>query len=398
VAARDYEESRPEMLYVIEDLRKLGIIKGRPSTPKAGKWQVEAFSALGGVHIETISLKDDPRALTGTGKAYDVVALVEAGRLPYEAFTAARGRVAETRGLVLMSGTLWDTFGWYADFYEDFGGPNVFDGVRFSFPAWYNVAVYPGGRDDPEIKRLEQQYNKDEFARLVEARLVPSPARMYPEIKRTVHVREMEYDPDSPVELSVDPGYYPSRYAVLVFQDGIDEYGRQVVRQIDEIWEHHRTHADIIEECKRRPWWKGVEKIRGGHETRAHAAAKSTQEVWEELTGLPFEIVPSHPVREGTMRVRTFLRDPSITESQLEVEPMRAARYFVDPRCTGTLYEFKAYKRKTNRRGEVRSDDPYDKNNDAMDALKNHIYSKFGPVDRRKRKRRQTRPRVWPIG
>jgi len=380
IAAQEYDECRPEMQYVINGLQLLGGLERR-STPQHGKWSV---TVRGGVEIETISLHDGPDELTGRGQAFDVVALVEAGRIRYDAFLAARGRVAEVRGTVIAAGTLWDTFGWYADLYKAFAGPNVFEGQRFSFPAWHNLEIYPGGREDPEILRLKRIYPDDEFARLVAAELRPSPARIYPEFEYAVHVAQVAFDREAGVELAVDAGYFPSHYAVLALQMATDADGRAVLRQIDEVYEQHKTHHDVVEMCKQRDWWEKVAKVWGGHETRQHQAAASTQETWQELTHLPFEIVDAGRIVDGIVRVKTFLRDPA----------SNVTRYVVDVGCLGTQREFEAYKRKTDSKGNVTSDEPEDANNDALDALRNLIVGKYGVVEHVKReptpgKRRQ---------
>ena len=371
IAAQEYDECWPEMRYIINGLRALGGLE-RSSTPQQGKWQA---TMRGGVEIETISLHEGPEELTGRGQPFDVVVLAEAGRIRYDAFLAATGRVAEVRGVVIPVGTLWDTFGWYADLYQAFAGPNVFEGERFSFPAWDNLQVYPGGREDPEILRLKRIYPDDEFARLVAAELRPSPARIYPEFEYAVHVAPVAFDAESPVELAVDAGYFPSHYAVLALQVAIDADGRAVLRQIDEVYEQHRTHHDVVEMCKQREWWPKVTKVWGGHETRQHQAAASTQETWQELAQVPFEIVDAGRIVDGIVRVKTFLKDPASNES----------RYVCDVGCLGTQREFQAYKRKTDSKGNVTSDEPEDRNNDAMDALRNFIVGKYGVVERAKR-------------
>ena len=106
--------------------------------------------------------------------------------------------------------------------------------------------MYPGGRHDPEILDLERILPEGEFARRVAAKVLPSPARIYPEFDYGLHVKDLEFDPRLPVELAVDAGYYPSHYAVLALQV-VAEDGMEVVHQVDEIWEHHLVHYDVIE-------------------------------------------------------------------------------------------------------------------------------------------------------
>ena len=58
VAGGSYDETRPEMEYVIADLRGAGVTLDSCSTPKTGKWEVGSKQL--NVEIETVSLKDGP--------------------------------------------------------------------------------------------------------------------------------------------------------------------------------------------------------------------------------------------------------------------------------------------------------------------------------------------------
>ena len=198
-----------------------------------------------------------------------------------------------------------------------------------------------------------------------------------------MHVEDLVWDPEAPIDLTIDPGYYPSRYAALAIQPMIDDEGREVVCVVDEIWVNHWTHHDVIAECQKRPWWPNVYTVWGGHETRQHAAAKSTEEVWRELTGLPFEIVDrALDKKQNIMRMKTMLTDPGD----------KAPRLFINTTCAGLLYEFPRYERRTNRVGDVISDDP-DRmaEDDALDALTNYLVGRFGLVDVQPREPRHGR-------
>jgi hypothetical protein len=370
VCGQDYDETRPEMEYILEDLRGLdAIARHGESTPKQGKWEVQTITKA---YIETVSLRDGAGELTGRGKPYDLVILAEAGRIRdlQGALLAARGRVAETRGRVVMAGTLWDDWGDYANLYRALEAKNVYEGERFEFPAWYNLHVYPGGEDDDEIQRLREILPEAEFARRVEAKLIPSPARIYPEFTAD-HIERIDWDPEGVVDVSIDPGYYPSKYAVLAIQPTIDEKGREAINVIDELWVNNCTHHDVIRECKKRKWWWRVRYIYGGHETKQHPSAESTAQVWRRVTGKPFRIIPREKQWTRINRVKTFLKDPGD----------ESIRLLIDVKCAGLAEEFRTWKRKTDAKGQVRGDVPEDQNSDALDALGNYVLDRFGPAE-----------------
>jgi hypothetical protein len=426
VAAEEYDESRKEMEYILARLGTLGAVESS-STPMRGQWIIRA---RGGCEIRSISLKHGPEELTGTGEPFDVVGVAEAGLVRFDVFLAALGRVAETRGVVLLSGTLHDSVGWYADLWRAFGGPNRYGGERFSFPTWANRAKFPRGWKDPQIVYLRDVLPADEFARRVAGEVLPSKARMYPEFAYPEHVGRVAFNPELAVELAVDAGYYPSHYAVLALQverrtveirgeaarflsaaeaaalaevapealqdEGVELLQMEVVRQIDELWEHHLTHHQVIRLCRERPWWGSVTVAVGGHETRQHQAAASTAEVWQSVVGkdprdpgrFRFEVFNAGRVLDGVTRVRTFLRDPRTG----------LARYQCDLRCVGTPHEFGAYKRRTDAAGRVLSDEPKDADNDALDALRNWFVYHYGLVDVRRAPAYEGQPRGLPRG
>ena len=388
IAAYSYDETRQECEYVMEWLSRLGILSRNKSTPEKGAWR---WSTTEGTEYETVSLKDGGNELTGRGKSYHLVGICEAGRIPHDVFKAARGRVSETRGRVIMAGTLWDEFGWYSVLFQNLLGINPYGGAAFSMPSWSNLAVYPGGRNDPEIKALEAVTEHREFMRRYGAVILPGPARIYPAFDEDIHVREwVSFDPRVSVQLTFDAGYHPSKYATLAIQTTRIKSGRVALHVIDGTWENFVTHQDVIADLEQRAWWPAVEYVYGGHETAAHPGAKSAQEVWVELARKPFRlcyrITPKH---NGFMRIQNFLQDPETKEPRL----------FINPRCEGLIHEFKRYERKTDRDHNPISDDPPDDaEDDALDALTNFSTTRYGLVDvvnrphvRKTRRRRPAR-------
>lgn len=367
---QDYDQAKKEVRYVIDDLVRLDAL-AYESTPKQGRWEIRSKT---GSRLETVSLQDGAGELTARGEPYDLVLVAEAGRVQDGSILrAARGRVAETRGRVLLVGTLWDNFGWYSELYDELAGDNLWDGKRYSIPSWANINIFPGGRSDPEILHWEATMEPTEFARFVAARKVKPPAIIYQEFDRRTHVSfDVQYDPHAPVDLSIDPGYFPSRYAVLAIQPSVNTYGQECVNVLDEIWVNHLVHHEIIAEAKERFWWDNVHRILGGHETRQHAATRSTREVWIRNADKYFETCPPYADRERIMRVKTLLVDPYT----------KAARLLLHPRCIGLSKEFNEWRRKTDKDGQVTSETPIDEMSDALDALGNYVLHEFGPTDR----------------
>lgn len=326
--------------------------------------------------------------MTGEGEAFDLVLFCEAGLIGSSPWLAARGRVAETRGHVYFVGTLWHDVGWYADLHERWSSPNMVGGKTFSIPSWSNRKIYPGGREDPEIEALEEEMDKWSFARRVGARLLPSPARIYPEFGDE-HVEFIDRDSSAGIVVTIDPGYMPSRYSCLATIPRMDEHGREALDVYDEIWINNETHQEIIERLKAKPWWLQVVKLVMGHEAGQHAmATKSMEEIYREKTsGVEIVVCERHSDWDRINRVKTFLQDV--------VDKSLPPRIRVHPQCEGLIWEFQHWERPTDDDGKVADDQPEDENNDALDALGNLVLEEFGPVKRRSRDVGQAKSGEW---
>lgn len=371
-AAQEYDKARPEWKYTVDALDALGAMVAS-HTPRVGAWFGHTRT---GCELLTVSLERGTDQLTGTGQAYDIVVLGEWGFMPYNAFLAARGRVSETRGVVLAVGTLQDSIGWQADLWRLGQGPNSLGVQSYSLPSWANKEMFPGGKGDPEILAWREALSDEaEAARRIDAMVLPSTARMFPEFDHITHMQEWaEFDPEADVYLAVDAGYYPSRYVILAAQFRKDGYGREICVIVDEVWEHNLFHEQAVAIARARPWAVNVKQAIGGHETRQHQAAQSTAEVWAELwPGLYFETFDAGRILPGAARVRWLMRHET-------TEP----RLFLSPRCAGTAWEFGHYRRRTDRQGNVIAEEPEDRHNDAMDALRNLIVWRYGYLDEQK--------------
>jgi hypothetical protein len=372
LVGQKYENSQREFEYMIDSAFKLGAVTlADISQPQRAAW---SMTLRGGCRVQSISADSGASGIIARGEEPDIICLCEAGRVQsYGVFLSSVRRVTRKAGRVFMSGTLIDDFGWYASLVDELQPqPNPWRGESFSLPAWTNLSLYPGGERDPEIIRMQQVMPADEFARTVAALRVPARSLVLPEFSYADHVRACPFDAELPVTLWIDPGYYPSAYAVLPVQ----VHGHDVW-QIDEVYLQQHTHDQVIDECKKRAWWlkvgDGVIDFAG----RQHHAEKSAAEVWGALAGI-YPRSQQVGVLDGITRHRTFLTGAG-------------GRLYHDPACVNTLREYKAYKRPTDSDGHPTADIPVDKDNHAMKAIAYGLVDKFGFVAWPKRE--QTQPR-----
>lgn len=355
-----YELARPEYGYVAAALAEIGAIAGRPTWPSRGQCSLRT---RWGTEISTRSA-DDPVTLAGL--APDGILMCEAAQHSYDVWLRLRGRIAEKRGWLWASGTFEGSRGWYADTFTRWQGDNPEGGRSFSLPSWSNLALYPGGRDDPEIRALEATYPADLFAERFGA---------VPCVPHTIVFREFAYGlhvgsganlaQGLPVHLAIDPGY-AGAYAVLAIQ-----VVGEIVHVLDEVYVTGATAYDVIDECKRRDWWglvrDGVIDIAG----RQHQGLPSHVEIWREAAGV---YLHSNRVgiADGIARLRTFLIDPA----------SRDPRILFAPHCRHTFAEFGNYRYPEVVENRPAREEPIDADNHALKALSYWLYARYGAVTR----------------
>ena len=365
LVAADYERTRAEFEYLVQDFATLGILK------QASKRVDPGYIVLAdGTRIETKSAKD-PRTLAM--RAPHGILGCEASQLDMETFFRLRGRCAPKRGWMFLSGTFEGSLGWYPQMYTAWAAGAAPEARAYSLPSWTNKYLYPGGREDPEIQRLKEVASDDFYMERIEGKPSPPKGLVFSEFRPDAHVVDVEYVPDVPVHLWMDPGY-AGGYAVEVVQ----VQGEQI-QVIDEIYEVGLVTDEIIDIAKSRPWWPdvkfGVIDIAGNQ----HQAMAAPAEVWLEQAGL-YLSSQKVKINEGTERLKGWLKiDPRT----------HAPRIVFSPKCIGIMSEFgmapnpfdgqtRAYRWKTDREGNIVGDTPEDKYNHGVKAIIYGLIDRFG--------------------
>ena len=367
--AADYNRTNVEWDYLVDDLTKLDVLAEKPVAPSKGP---RSLKMLDGTIVETKSA-DDPRTLAMY--SYDGIIICEASQVTYETFERAQERVAGKQGFVFEAGTLETSLGWYASQFTAWEWGDT-DHKSYSLPTWTNPHLFPGGRNDPEILRLERETSDAFFMERIAGRPVPPRGIVIPEFRADLHVRPVTYNPALPLHFTVDPGYgHPHAL------EAIQRQGDQIV-VFDEIFERGMVTEEIIDIAMARPWWEnpdkhGVIDIAG----EQHQAMAAPAEIWLKKTGV---FMRSRRVRinEGTERLKSLLK-PNPTTGRPTI--------VIDPKCKGILSELGAcpnpfdgqtrvYSWKTDREGNVVGDTPDDRYNDGIKALIYWLVDQMGYV------------------
>ena len=366
LVAADYERTREEFEYLVEDFGSLGLLKESSKRVDPGR-----IVLADGTRIETKSAKD-PRTLAM--RAPNGIIGCEASQLDLETFHRLRGRCAPKRGWLFLAGTFEGSLGWYPQMFQAWQHSSQADEKAFSLPSYSNSYLYPGGREDPEILALERASSDDFFMERIEG--VPSPPQglVFTEVRPDIHVQDVEYEPDIPAHIWIDPGYAEA-YACEIIQVVNDQ-----IRVIDEIYERNLVTDDIIDIAQSRPWWRdarfGVIDVAGYQ----HQAMAAPAEVWLERTGIYFD---SQKIRinEGTERLKSFLKTDPVEQ--------REPRIVFNSKCKGILSELgvqpnpfdgqsRAYRWKMDRDGNIVGQTPEDRYNHGVKAVIYGLINRYG--------------------
>ena len=378
LVAEDYGRTKAEFGYIRDFLVRLFGITAVQATARVDPGHITVVgNGREFLRVETKSAKD-PRTLAMF--APHGIVLCEASQVALEVFLRTQERLGPKRGWLVAGGTFETSFGWYPSVFRAWKAGLNPDAVAFSLPTWSNTALYPGGRQDPEILRLERETSEEFFLERLAGVPVAPRGLVFPEFNAALHIDPtVELDENLPVYLWEDPGYgSQSAHAVEVVQ----VVGGQV-RVIDEIYEQGLITEEIIDIATARPWWKVKDKklVSDPHYKDAHHSMTSVAEIWLKKAHLT-AFGERTRIMVGVERLKSFLK----------LEPRtQAARLVVHPRCVGLLSEFGVaanpfdkelhpYKWRLDHGNAPVGETPEDRYNHGIKALCYGLIDRFGVI------------------
>lgn len=375
VVGPDYQQARQEFLYLYNAFKTgaggMSFVESDSVSMPVSIASPWSFRTIWGQEWRTRSASDIQKLASFSVSG---VIMAEAAQQIYESYLKLMGRVSETGGFLILSGTLERGLPWYGDLYKRWQGENDLGARSFSLPTWSNTDVYPGGEENPRIKELRSEYPEDLFME----RFGAVPARKFglvlPEYDVAKHVKHLEVDENIPVELWMDPGQHC--YPVLFVQcDGL------VTNVIDAIYSRNRIAQDIIPDVMAHPLFKYVELRNGGvidNAGKQHQANKSQIELWQEIAGvslranyvkldvtiatLRFRLGSGNPLHSPLLYFNDHFKNTK-TPNGLALDVLAEPELWVWPDRAPT-------------RNQAHT--PVDKNNDAMKAIGYGLVDRYG--------------------
>jgi len=361
----DYEACRGEWEHIVEDFQKLELMDCPPTK---------------NIDPGEIKLQDGTRIITKSARYPEKIATVapngilvcEAAQIDYDTFIRVTARTAETRGWVCMAGTFEQQFGadWYKRLFFLGQSDNSMDLKSFSLPTWSNTVIFPGGRDDPELLSQEAKMPNDKFMERFGGVPCPPSHRIIPEFSNKIHVKEIPFNKDLPVDIAIDPGY---RGACVV--TAIQDYGEYLVG-IDEVYRTGVLLKDIILIVQKKPWYDAIRHSIIDIAGRQHQGGQEPPiEVWESET--KGRVIPrSNRLRneeDGIDLLRTHLMPHPITGNP---------GIYINPNCRGFIAECGGGESPVDGGGiwvrDKNTLKPMDKNDHACKTWIYYLLDKFG--------------------
>ena len=377
----EYERVQVEFRNIVEYGIKVGLIGKKGWSKNINPGWIEFTT---GARVETKSAADPTRI----GEVEpDGIIVCEAGLIDHESYLRLKGRAARKAregSWMLLTGSFNGSLGWYPDLWRAGQIPNAQGLKSFLLPSWINKKLYPGGREDVVIKRLEASMS---YSRFMERHggqpCLPSHRVVY-NAKPELHARKLEIDPNIPIELTLDPGYQPGAFAVLATQTvKVGGYHNQL-QVVDEIYVQGFVTEQVAQIVMKKPWWKqvaeqGVIDVAGTYHAGAMPPAA---EKWAEVTRMHLR-GRKIELRAGIDRLNEFLLphpitgEPSVVVDSINCPGLCSEWGF----CQSPVEEGGIWLNKTNRQGNVVGG-PEDKNDHASQALIYLIIDKWGYAHR----------------
>ena len=322
VVGADYEDARKDFDYFIELYSQIGSFQSKHISGDLSQ-QCTAITDTGHT-IKTLSsydftkiARDEPFGILGA----------EVSRWFPETFARCEGRLLRNypHSWGFFGGSPESSQGWFADVSKQGQGPNDRAIRSYSIPSWCNTLKYPGGREDPAIKRAEAGRSPQKFLERFGAEFC-SPKGLVPHTFRyDLHVdAEVEYDPSLPVYIGIDPGGIVYSVLFVQFTDG------QEIHILDELYCHRWTHEAVISEF--RGHWLTPAVIGGSIDVASKQpqnAMPIAYDEWYKETSLTLW-AQKHAVEDTVERVLWALAPNPNTGR---------ARTKIHPRCSGIISE-----------------------------------------------------------
>ena len=365
-----YTDAEKEFRLVYDALRAAGVDKD------AIKFQNNVDS--GSLHILTSwgfeligKSAGHPESLVGDG--LDFVLMVEAGRHKRKTWGQyIRPTLSDKRGWALFTGVpegKSEHSLLYA-LYQRGQKPAARKRgwMSWTMPSWTNTIVFPGGRNDPEIKDAEDDLTEDEFNRQYGAQFTDKTGIVMKEWDDDTHIGDFTYQPSWPLFMAVDYGF-TNPFVVLWIQTGPFGEIRVIKEQRWNRLDTPEVAADIMATVP------GL--VRACETIYPDPAEPDDTRTLERMLRIPAYGSTGGELKNRLTLIRTALK---VSNPHLPIgDDERIPRLMIDRSCVTLAWEMREGYKWPEHRSEIKSDSekPMDKDNHGVEALGRFFRGKY---------------------
>lgn len=291
------------------------------------------------------------------GEGLDHVVMCEAAKHKKETWDRfIRPGLADKRGTADFC-TTPEGFNWLYELWGFGRDPDLPEYESWRFPSWLNSAVYPQGKEDPEIKLLQKTMDPEWFLQEIGADFASFVGKIFPDWDEFNHVRHHEFRPEWKNYLAVDFGY-TNPLAAVEFQ--VSPSDQIYVWRV--YYKSYKTVPDFVAEYVKQEQPEGYHiDIGFADPADPEGVVMLAREFTSRLTeagiqeGLQFtapkKLKTDFTWLDGISLMRQFMKpDRQISEDEYgtpEYEPS----FFVDPNCREMIKELSNYRSKESKGG-----------------------------------------------
>lgn len=366
IVGPDYAQTRNEFRYMMQPYQKLGmLVESKTSMPKEGSW---VFVVDGGATVETKSADALEKI---AGEAPDAILITEAGQHEEGILSKSLERALEKNSPVIFSGTFEEAYSWYADQWLEWQGPNALGARSYSLPTWSNTYIFPQGEDDPRFAEMRDAIPEDIYLERIEAvPYKPSGLVFRDAYDEARHVVDLEYNPNLPLEVAMDPATHA--YPVMFIQWQDDR-----VFVVDEIYMRNAITQQVIPVVKEHKLWPHVTGGTTDVASRQRQANYSVIELWTRHAGLNLRS-QSVGIQRGIDALTLRLGNGANGVPRILFSQKMMKRRRIRGRATGILAEFGMYHWGSQSPNGNTRRLPVDAHNDAIKATSYWLIDRYG--------------------
>jgi len=383
IGAATYPLTKVMFNYIKDDARAMGILNTKGTT---NQWDPGMITLVDGTTIET---KSGTNPEGWASEAVDGIIIDEAAQITLDLYLRSLERLSEKRGWLLLVGTLEESLGWYPKLFDLWrNGTKDSEGnlvsQSFSLPTWENTYLFPGGRQDPEILRMESEMGPEKFKERCAGEPVPPAGLVHPEFRADVHIETTNWNPDLPILMGVDPGY--SDACAYEFFQEIDGQ----LRGFFEVYERGKTVDWVIDFIQDQEFFKVSTGLDGPGFYGAcdiygdqHHHLSTVIEVWRQKTGVHLHSKKIRNVNDVDAQIHRYLAfDPLWERPRVVFDPSMKgilSNFGVGPEPHDNI--FRSYRWDMTRDGQVVGTKPKDANNHGIKAFGYLLVNRYGFAD-----------------